>query len=64
MNELDLVRQKIRKLMNDIADDLALGAAKDYSQYTHMTGQIAALAMIESEVIDIQKRSLEDGDTE
>lgn len=47
--------------MNDIADDLALGGAKDYPQYTHMTGIVAGLAFVEREILDyLEKRNEED----
>lgn len=64
MTELDLLRQKIRNRMNEIADDLALGAARDYPQYTHFTGMIAALAFIETELLELQKRNDETEDEE
>lgn len=57
MTELDLIKSKIRQKMNEIADDLALGGARDYPQYTHMTGIIAGLAMIERDIIDLQERT-------
>lgn len=53
MTELDVIRNKIRKAMNEIADDLALGGAKDYAQYTHMTGMIAGLALVERDIVDL-----------
>lgn len=64
MTELDLLRQKIRTFMNEIADDLALGAAKDYPQYTHLTGMISALARIETEILDLKRRNDESEDEE
>ena len=54
MTELDVIKGKIRQKMNEIADDLALGGAKDYAQYTHLTGIIAGLAMVERDIIDYQ----------
>jgi hypothetical protein len=55
MTELDVIKQKIRQKMNEIADDMALGGAKDYAQYTHMTGIIAGLALVERDIIDYQE---------
>ena len=43
-------------MMNDFADDLALGGAQDFHQYKHMTGVIAGLAMIEREILDLEKK--------
>lgn len=54
MTELDVIKSKIRNKMNEMADDLALGGAKDYAQYTHMTGIIAGLAMVERDILDYQ----------
>lgn len=57
MTELEVIRNKIRQKMNEIADDLALGSAKDYSQYTHLTGIISGLAMVERDILDLEERS-------
>lgn len=56
-NELDLIRHKIRLKLNELADDLALGSAKDYAEYRHMTGIVAGLAIVERDIIDLQERS-------
>jgi hypothetical protein len=53
MTELDVIKQKIRKHLNEIADDLALGSAKDYADYRHMTGIVAGLALVEREIMDL-----------
>lgn len=60
MTELDLLKQKIRKIMNEIADDLALGAARDFGEYKHLTGQIAGLAMVERDILDMIERRSDD----
>lgn len=54
--ELDLIRHKIRQKLNELADDLALGSAKDYGDYRHMTGMVAGLALVERDIMDIQER--------
>lgn len=54
--ELDLLRHKIRQKLNELADDLAVGSAKDYAEYRHMTGIVAGLAIVERDIIDIQER--------
>jgi hypothetical protein len=61
VSELFVLKKKIRDMMNDLADDLALGGAQDYHQYKHMTGIIAGLAMVEREILDLEKRK-EDSD--
>lgn len=60
MTDLDVVRQKIRKYMNDYADDLAGGAAADYAHYKYLTGVIHGLALVEREIIDFQKTRTEE----
>ena len=60
MTELDVIKQKIRKYMNELADDLALGAAKDFAEYKHLTGIIAGLAHVERDILDMLERRDED----
>lgn len=54
MNELFVIKQKIRERMNQIADDLALGGAPDYSQYKYLTGVISGLAFVERDILDLE----------
>lgn len=56
MTELQLIRQKIRNRMNELADDLALGSAKDFAEYRYLTGVISGLALVERDVIDLEER--------
>ena len=51
-----LLRKKLRKQMNEIADHLARGSAKDMEEYRKMCGIIEGLAWAEREVIDIEDR--------
>ena len=61
MTELDVIKQKIRKYLNEYADDLASGVATDFAHYRHLVGVIHGLALVEREIIDFQKsRSEED----
>lgn len=61
MSELHLIRKKIRDRLNEIADELALGVAKDYSEYKYFTGVISGLAMVERDVIDqLEKQEASD----
>ena len=53
---LSLLRKKLRQQMNEIADHLALGSAKDMEEYRKMCGIIEGLAWAEREVIDIEDR--------
>lgn len=49
----ELIRKKIREHMNNYADDLATGGAKDYSDYRFQVGVIQGLAMAEREILDL-----------
>lgn len=55
MNELFVLKQKIRERMNQLADDLALGAAQDYNQYKYLTGTISGLALVERDILDLEE---------
>ena len=61
MTELDVIKQKIRKFLNEYADDLAGGIATDFAHYRYVTGIVHGLALVEREIIDLQQsRSEED----
>lgn len=61
MTELDLLRQKVRARMNEIADAVATGAAQDYPAYMKMVGVIEGLAFAERDILDlIEKIEAED----
>ena len=55
-NVLLLLKQKLRVQMNELADHLALGSAKDMEEYRKVCGIIEGLAWAEREVIDIEDR--------
>lgn len=54
MDELFVLKKKIREILNQLADDLALGSAQDYSQYKYLTGMVAGLALVEREILDLE----------
>lgn len=60
MTELDVIKQKIRNRLNDLADDLASGCATDFHQYKYLTGVVAGLAFVERDILDLQKANDED----
>ena len=60
MTELELVRKIIRQKMNEIADDLALGTAKDYAEYKFLTCIISGLALVERDIVDLLEKQDED----
>jgi len=53
---LSLLRKKLRQQMNEIADLLSLGSAKNMEEYRKMCGIIEGLAWAEREVIDLEDR--------
>ena len=50
---LFLLRKKFRSQMNELADHLAVGSAKNIEEYRKVCGIIEGLAWAEREVIDI-----------
>jgi len=53
---LSLLKKKLRDQMNEIADLVSLGSAKDIEDYRKMCGVIEGLAWAEREIIDIEDR--------
>ncbi len=53
---LSLLKRKIRDQMNELADHLAVGSAKDMEESRRICGTIEGLAWTEREVIDIEDR--------
>ena len=51
-----LLKRKIRVQMNEIADVLSVGAAKNMEDYRKMCGIIEGLAWAEREIIDIEDK--------
>tara|TARA_R100001244_G_scaffold10620_1_gene12485 strand:+ start:232 stop:426 length:195 start_codon:yes stop_codon:yes gene_type:complete len=54
-----LLKKKIRNQMNDVADHLALGSAKDIEEYRKMCGIIEGLAWTEREIIDLSDKMMD-----
>ena len=52
---LELLREKIRVLLNNYADDIATGACKNFPEYTRLAGVIQGLAQAERELLDLDK---------
>ena len=53
---LSLLKKKLRGQMNELADHLAVGSAKDMEEYRKICGIIEGLAWAEREVIDIEAK--------
>jgi len=45
--------------MNDLADHLAVGSAKDIEEYRKITGMIEGLAWSEREIIDLEEKLMD-----
>ena len=55
-NVLTLLKNKIRIQMNELADHLAMGSAKDIEGYRKICGTIEGLAWTEREIIDLDEK--------
>lgn len=51
-----LLKRKIRVQMNEIADILSVGSAKNMEDYRKMCGIIEGLAWAEREIIDVEDK--------
>ena len=56
-----VLRDQIRRDMNNYADDLAGGACRSFEEYQKLCGIISGLALAERYVLDLLKK-LEDAD--
>ena len=53
---LSLLKKKLRDQMNEIADLVSLGSAKNMEDYRKMCGIIEGVAWAEREIIDIEEK--------
>lgn len=51
-----VLREEIRKDMNNYCDDLASGVCQDFGQYQKLCGVIQGLAQAEQYLIDLAKK--------
>ena len=51
-----VLREQIRKDMNNYADDLAAGVCKNFDEYQKLCGVIQGLAIAERYVIDLAEK--------
>ena len=49
----EVYQKKLRERMNDLADSISVGAAKDFCEYQNMVGTIKGLALAERELLDL-----------
>ena len=57
-----VLRDKIRKDMNEHADDLATGLCNDYASYQKLCGIIQGLALAERHLLDLVEAQKKDED--
>ena len=50
-----LLQKRLREYVNEGADHLATGGAKDYSEYQRIVGRIDGIALAERELLDLVK---------
>jgi hypothetical protein len=50
-----ILRENIRKDMNNYADDVATGACQDFHSYKELCGVIRGLALAERHILDLIK---------
>jgi hypothetical protein len=53
---LNAVRKKIRKTMDEVADNIACGGCTSFDEYKRMTGIIEGLALAERELLDLLEK--------
>jgi hypothetical protein len=56
------LRKKLRVLMNELTDQVALGSATSFEQYQRMVGQIEGLAIAERELLTLVNNTDEEED--
>ena len=57
-----LLKKALRDSMNEAADHLATGGAKNYEEYCNVVGKIEGLAFAERELLDLVERITTDED--
>ena len=57
-----LLKKALRDSMNEAADHLATGGAKNYEEYCNIVGKIEGLAFAERELLNLVERLIHDED--
>ena len=55
---VEVVRNNLRTMMDDGADNVALGGAKDWGEYQRLVGRLEGLALAEREILDVAQQLL------
>ena len=48
-----VLRERVRKQMNDYSDDMISGQCTDFAEYRRLTGVIQGLALAERNLLDL-----------
>ena len=59
MELYELLLKRIREMLNEGADHLALGGAKNFEDYQRVVGRIEGLSLVERELLDLLKNQEE-----
>ena len=57
---VEMVRKTLRSMMDEGADNVALGGAKDWGEYQRLVGRLEGLAIAEREILDAAQQLLKD----
>jgi len=53
---LEHLRETLRRIMNEYADNVATGSCQDFAEYKRLCGVIEGLALAERELLDIKEK--------
>ena len=56
----ELLQEKLREIMNDVADSISTGSCENIEDYRHQTGIIHGLALAERELLDLDDKLYKD----
>ena len=59
-SEYTLIIKRIGDQKTQIQEHLCMGGAKTFDEYTSMVGEYRGLVKVEQEILDLQKKAIED----
>jgi|TARA_R100001129_G_scaffold80969_1_gene55081 hypothetical protein len=59
-DDYGLILKRISDQKTQIQEHLCMGGAKTFDEYTSMVGEYRGLLKIEQEILDLQKKAIED----
>ena len=59
---VEMVRKTLRSMMDEGADNVALGGAKDWGEYQRLVGRLEGLAIAEREILDAAQKLMKNED--